>query len=110
PIVIKVAHGHAHAEAAALNAGFLRHIGKCAVVVIAIQAVPIAWIIFVGGLAVFLPRMNACAVNEEQVGPAVVVVVDHGDAASHRLDQVLFRRSGVFVVKSYATCGGNVGE
>ena len=78
--------------------------------VLAVQAVPELAVGLVGQLAGRHRVVDLRAVREEDVQPAVVVVVEQGHAAAHGLHQVLVRRGGVLVREVDAGRLGDVGE
>src|ERR1700722_4865131 len=102
-IVVVVADTNALAPAGMGEAGFLGDVGETAVVIVVIQMTSGG---FLGG-----SRIEAGAVSDENVGPAVVVVVENGDAGAGGFKDVFF---GVYAAKNYRvgeTCFfGGVGE
>src|SRR6185437_391574 len=60
----------------------------------------------------FLRLEDVCsgAVDQVQIGKAVLVVVDPGAPRAHRLDHELLRRSGVLVAEMDPGLPGDVGE
>src|SRR5438309_7621154 len=103
-VVVVVANRHAHAVAAQLEPGAGGDIGEVALAVIVIQS---------GGRVFF-----ACGnmpgpiggIDKEQVGGAVVVEIEEGNPAAHRLRQQLVAVSAVVVDKGNACLFGDVGE
>ena len=81
-VIIVVAGRHTHGEALAPNPGLHRHVGECAVAFVPVEAVVERGIGFV-------QLRLAGSVDEVNVGPAVVVIVEDGHARNHRLNLVL---------------------
>ena len=81
-VVIVVADGGAHGVAGAGDARLFGDVGELPIAFVAIEAVPI----FGGGL---LKGRDVGAVGEVDVGAAVAIVIEDGDAAGHGLDHVL---------------------
>ena len=79
-VVVVITSGDAHAESTAGNAGFFRHVGEGAVVVVAIQGVAKR---FLG-----LEEIGRPAVHQVDVHPAVVVVVEEGTARAERFGEI----------------------
>jgi hypothetical protein len=82
-VVIVIADADALAPAAVREAGFLGDIGKRAVVIVAVE--------MIGGsvLYVYGRAFELCTVDDEDVGPTVVVVIEDGDAGAGGFDDVL---------------------
>ena len=76
-IVVVISDGHSDVKPSALQASFVSDVGKDAVAVVPVQTIPV----FGVGL---LPCGQGCSVGEEDVGPAVAVVIEDGHAAGHR--------------------------
>src|SRR5271170_3239693 len=76
PVVIIVGNRDAHVEAGSGQPGFLSNIREDTVAVVPEETVRILWI-------VFLQCGDVRAVGEEDVRPAVAVVVEDRDAARH---------------------------
>ena len=81
-VIIVVGGRNAHGKPFPANASLGRHVGECAVAFVPVEAV------VVGGIRFFQLRL-AGSVHEVDVGPAVVVIVEDGDAGNHRLDLML---------------------
>ena len=94
-VVVVITSGDAHAESTAGNAGFFRHVGEGAVVVVAIQGVAKR---FLG-----LEEIGRPAVDQEDVHPAVVIVVEEGAAGAHGFGEESGGGEGVFVGPGNAT-------
>jgi len=101
-IVVIVADADTLAPAGVSETGLFCDIGESAVVIIVIEMARgrSCW----GGI-------EACAVNDEDVRPAVVVVVEDGDARSRGFNDVFF---GVYAAENDGICKacifGDVGE
>ncbi len=83
-IVVVVGDRNAHVVAGAGQASRIGHIGKCALAVIAEQAVAVLG-------RVFLQGGDIGAVGEEDVRTPVAVVVEDGHSAGHGFGSVLGR-------------------
>src|SRR5215469_2754766 len=79
PVVVVVGHRAAVAPAVILDAGFFRDVGESAVVVVAEER-------GVGRGFFAVERIEGRTVDEVDVKPAVVVVVDQADAGAVRFD------------------------
>src|SRR2546422_3934375 len=90
PVVIVVSDGAAHAVHLHCQSGFAGDIGKGAVLVVAIQS-RIGWFAFMPG--------PIHAVDEQDVLPAVVVVIEEGAARSNGFREILFPESAIVVSK-----------
>ena len=77
-VVVVVGGDDAQVVAPAGHARGLGHVGERAVAVVVVQAVPVAG-------PVLLERLDRRAVDDVDVEPAVVVVVEERDARDHRL-------------------------
>src|ERR1700677_1791398 len=73
-VVVKIADGHAHAVQFHAQPGFLRYIGKRPVLIVVIQRQR--------GVLAHMPR-PVHTVDEHDVLPAIVVVIDEADAGAH---------------------------
>ena len=105
-VVVVVADADALAPAGVQQAGFLGDVGERAVVIVVVEMV--RW------RASFCARdgvIELRAVDDENVGPAVVVVVEDGDAGAGGFDDVFF---GGDAAKGVGHCEagffGDVGE
>jgi len=101
PIVVDVSYGHAHPVHLDVEARGARDVGERAVAVVAVEAERGA-----------LPRVTGPvhAVDEQNVLPAVGVVVEKRAARSQRLRQELAAVGAAVVAKPEARRGGHVGE
>ena len=112
-VVVVVAHRDAHAVLVLRHAGesrLLRDIDERAVRSLVVQPVPECRVGLVRQLARGHRVVEPGAVRQEDVQPAVVVVVQQRHAAAHRLDQVLVRRRGVLVREGDPGCLRGVDE
>ncbi len=50
------------------------------------------------------------SVDKKQVQPAIVVVIEHGDAGPHRFRKIFLRSAARFMFKADAGLRGDVGE
>src|SRR5260370_10402080 len=82
-IVVVIADAHALSPAGVSQAGFFGDIGERAVMVVAVEVVRRCTDLRQG--------FQRGAVYEENVGPAIIVVIENGDAGSRRFDDVFFR-------------------
>src|SRR5688572_23460483 len=100
-VVVVIADSRAHAPANVGDSGFGGDLGELSVPLVAIE--------FALRLSFDLHQIDRKRVDEVDVEIAVVVVIDEGYAATHRLDDVaLFRRGDVFECDSGG--GSDVGE
>ena len=100
-VVVEVADGDAHAVELDVEAGAARHVGERAVAVVAVQAQrrPLA-----------LVAGPVHAVDEQDVLPAVGVVVEERAAGAERFGQQLAAVRAVVVPELHAGRGGDVDE
>ena len=80
PVVVVIADADALAPAGVGEAGFLRDVGESAVVIVVVK--------MARGRFCGRGRVEACPVDNENVRPAVVVVIEDGDARSGGFDDV----------------------
>ena len=100
-VVVVVADGAAHAVHLDVEAGLTRYVGKSSVVVVVVER------------GVGLARAVAGPVHgidEENVLPAVVVVVDEADAAAHGFRQIFLAEGAAVVLEMNSGLRGDVGE
>src|SRR5450631_406725 len=83
-VAVVVARRHPHAVAAAGHTGLFGHVGERAVMIVAIQSVP-------QGVRRIV-KIAFPAVDQINIHPAVIVVIEKRTAGSARFRQVLFRR------------------
>ncbi len=88
-IVVVVADGYTHSEIGPGNTGFFGDIGEGAVAIIFVEGVA-------NGLA-GLPEIAGAAIDQENIHPAIIVVVEEGAAGAQRFREEPARRYGVFV-------------
>ncbi len=84
-VVVVIAHGDAHPVALACHPGSVGDVGEGQVPVVVEEPVLVL-------VAFLLEGRDGRAVDEEDVGIAVVVVIEHGHARHHGLGLVLVRR------------------
>ena len=87
-VIVIVSCPDAHRVSNALQTRGLGHIGKCAVTIVAIEAVPIA------GIRLF-ERRDCRAIGEEDIEQAVIVVVENGYSTQHCLDGIVLGADAV---------------
>ena len=102
-VVVIVARGDADVVACAAHSGFVGDVLEGPVVAVAVEAIAIL-------RAGLFERWLFGAVGEIDVGIAVVIVVEDGDAAGHGFDLVLLGRGGVAQHEGDAGMGGAVLE
>src|SRR5207253_3010947 len=85
-------------HAVARHARLRRNVGKLAVTEVAVKRVTGRW----------LSVRHVSSVGEEQVQPAIVVVIDPGHAGADGLVQVPFGRGGILVAKGNSRLDGDV--
>src|SRR6266550_667699 len=90
-VIVVVADRDAHAVVASASVGKargFRHVRETAVFVLAIEAIPVAWV----GTIKFLWKPHraghAPAIYQKNVEQAIVIVVEQGHAARHRFNEV----------------------
>jgi len=81
-VVVEVAGGRASRVPDAPDAGLLGDIAEVKVAVVVVEPIPV-------GRRLLAQGRERRAVREEDVGPAVAVVIEHGESAGHRFDHVL---------------------
>ena len=102
-VVVVVADGHTESEERNAEAGFARHVGKGAVMIVVVELQ--AW------SAPFLQWPGpVLAVDQQDVGPAVVVVIDESAARAHGFRQPFLSKGSVVVGEVDAGLGGDVAE
>ena len=87
-VVVVIADGNAHAKHFNGEASFLRDVSECAVVIVVIEGQRGAMAFLAG--PVF-------SVDQEDVLPTVVVVIEESDAGAHCFGQPFFTGGGVVV-------------
>ncbi len=100
-IVVVIAHGHSQTEHGNRQAGFASDVGEASVVVVVIQLER-------GGCT----RMAGpvFAIDQHDVGPSVVVVVNEGAARAHGFGKIFFSKSAVVMDEADAGLGDDVAE
>ena len=81
-IIVEIAGGRPGRVALRLDPRPLGHIGERQAAVVVKEAIPVPGVLLAQG-------RDGCAVGEVDVRQAVAVVIEHGDAARHRLHHVL---------------------
>ena len=81
-VVVVIPHRNPHLVTAALHPSLLRNVGKSAVAVVAIQAVKETRICLLQG-------WQRGAVHTVEIGPPILIEIDHAESAKHGLDLVL---------------------
>ena len=109
-IVVIVAHGDAHAVPGALQASSFRNILEGAVGLLMIETVPIRRPRLFGDGALGRRILQRRAVDQENVEPAIVVVVEQRDAGAHRFDQIFPGGMRGLILKIDARFFGDVRE
>ncbi len=100
-VVVEVAHRATHAIHFNIEPGLARYIGECAVVIVVVER----------GV-----RFPCCVtgpvhrIDEEDVGPAVIVVIDDADAAAHGFGQILGAECAAVVFEMDTGLRGYIGE
>src|ERR1700760_318161 len=84
-VVVVIADAYTLAPAGYVQSSSFGDVGECAVVVVVIKVAGV-------GRAVARIGVKHAAINEEDVGPAVVIVVEDGDTAAGGLEDVLLNR------------------
>ena len=79
-VVVVVADGYAESPAAMCDSGFRRHVMERAIVIIAVKLAGMAF----AGVNIFDGR----SVDEVNIHPAIVVVIENGNPAAHRVHDV----------------------
>src|SRR5206468_2381850 len=93
-IVVVIAHRDAHAEGAARHSRLLRDVGKSSITVVLVECIAQRF-----GRVVEIGR---AAIDQIEIHPAVVVVVQKRDTGTERLREEVLLRYGVLVDPSDA--------
>src|SRR5581483_9628404 len=112
-VVVVVADSHAHAVEVlrhSAKTGTFGHIGESAVRVLVVQAIPEFLAGLIRRLSVGHRIGELGAVGEEDIQPAVVVVIEGGHAAAHGFDQVFVRSGGILLDEIDMALRGDVSE
>ena len=102
-VVVVVANRDPHAVAGAPDPGSVGDVLEAAVGQLPVKPIVKTRIPLVGGRPARHRIGQRRAVHEEQIEPAVVVVVEHGDASAHGLEQVLLARRRACMNEGNAT-------
>ena len=94
-IAVIVADCHSHSVAVRTDAGLLGYIRESAIAIVAIKRVS-QW-------ARRIVEITFAAVDQVNIHPAVIVVIEKGAAGSRGLRQILLRRFPCSVDPGYAT-------
>ena len=81
-VVVVVACADSLSPAARSQPGLLSHVGKAAIVIVVEQ--------MIGGSGLARRHLKGGAVDDEDVGPAIIVIIKDGDAGAGGFDDVLF--------------------
>ena len=101
PVVVVVRDGDAHAVHFEIEARAFRNVRECAVAIVAIEAQ--------GGTAALVAGPVG-AVDQQDVEPAIAIVVEKGAAGAECFGQVFGAESPAVVLKGKAGLRGDVGE
>ena len=100
-VVVIVRNSHAHAVHLDIQSGGAGDVGKGSVAIVAVQ---------VGrGAAAPVPR-PVHPVDQQNIEPAVVVIVEKSTPRPQRFGQILTAKGAVVVVKIEAGRGGDIGQ
>ena len=100
-VVVIVADSAAETIHFNVESGLVRYISKCAIVIIVIES----RIGFDGAV----PR-PVHGIDKENILPAVIVVIDNANAATHGFGKIFFAEGAAVVLEVNAGLGGDVGE
>ena len=78
-VVVVVPYGDAHAEIGPGHSGLFRDVGKCSIAVVLVQGIAhrLGW----------LPKVAGATIHQEDIHPAVVVIIQKGAARAQRFGQ-----------------------
>jgi|SRR5580658_85799 hypothetical protein len=82
-VVVVIPDANALAPAGVSETGFLRNVGEGAVVIVVVQ--------MAGGCLCGKRRVEACPVDDENIWPPIVVVIEDGDTRSRGFNDVFLR-------------------
>src|ERR1700722_3433795 len=85
PVMVIVGDSDAHAKKGGIDPGLLRYVAEGAVMIVAVKS---KW---EGGLRV--EKGGGTGVDQENVHPAVIVVIENGHAGPHRFRKIMLRRA-----------------
>src|ERR1700719_3150200 len=100
-VVVIVADCDAQSEHRNSESGFLGHVGECAIVVVVIE---------LGSRLRAGTSGPTFAVNEQNVWPPVIVIIDESASGPHGLRQIFFTESAIIVGEMNSRLRGNVAE
>src|SRR3989475_8047128 len=98
-VVVVIADSNTQAKHGDSQARLSRHVGECAVVIVAIK---------LGRGSDALVTRPIFTIHQQNVWPAVIVKIDEGAARTHGFRQIFFSESAVVVNKMDAGLSGNV--
>ena len=101
PVIVVVGRDGSHPVRCVFQSSLLGHVGERAVAVVAVEAILSA------GAAVGWKRAR---LDDVEVHPAIVVVIEPGHARSHRLGKLVCRRRPAVVQELQARPGRDIGE
>src|SRR5438874_1905467 len=101
-VIVIVADCNPESPAAVVECGFRSYIAECAVVVVAVELSGVTF----ARVHIFQVR----TVDQVNVHPAVVVIVEHGDAATHCFHDVTLFESTAGKMEIDSGGASNVGE
>ncbi len=101
-IVVVVAYGSAEAPSAMMNARLRRNVGEGAIVIVVIE--------LAGMTPACFHVLERGSVHEENVHPAIIVVVKDGNAAAHRFHDVALARIAAGKLKINSCRARYIGE
>ncbi len=97
PVIIIIAGGDSHSPTDVPDVGLVRYISKRAVTVVVIESA--------FGLLIGFDQVNGQRVDEVDVRVAIIIIIEEGDSAAHRLDNVpLLRRRDMFESDTSPLC------
>src|SRR6185437_16202245 len=85
PIIVVIANGHPHSVSGTLESRFFGHVFKCTVGFLVVQAVPILRPCLLRDESIRGRIINFSAVHNEEIKPAIVVIVEECDSSPHSL-------------------------
>jgi len=107
-VVLDVADDAGHPVAAVATSGRVGHVAEGAVAVVAIKMIADADMSIFGRLIV--QSLQVAAIDQVEIQPAVLVVVEEGASGAGRLDDVAHLRVSEAVLKADAGGRGNIDE
>src|ERR1019366_5825745 len=93
-VVVIVSNRHPHSLRVAAKPGLRGDIGEGTVAIVVVQPIPILRVGLVGNRTGRYGILQARAIDEEEVLKSVSVIIQHGDAAGHRFNEVFLRCAG----------------